>query len=208
MSAQRWCWTVLWACSAMACGENSGSDGAGGVGGTEATPTGGTSASAGAPGAAGAASGGMSGGGGAGVNVSGYAHVVDVSVTGSPGAYSFNVTLETTDVDCTHFADWWEVLSSPEGALLHRRILLHPHTEGLSGNPFTRDGGPIDISPDESVVVRAHLSDLGYVGVAQRGTVADGFEAATDVAPGFGDDVEALPPQPTACIPEEQMVGG
>jgi hypothetical protein len=206
----RW-WILVTACvlAGTGCSDNDspangGSGGAAGMAasGGSATGTGGvpTAGAAGAGSALGAAGAGSRSGDGS-------ANVIAVAITGDPNAYYFDVTLETTDVDCSHFADWWEVLT-PDGELLYRRILAHPHTEGLSGNPFTRSGGPVAVPADQEVVVRAHLNDLGYVGVVQRGAPGGTFVDANDIDANFAASVEAEEPQPAECIPEEQIVGG
>jgi hypothetical protein len=134
-----------------------------------------------------------------------YANVVAVEAAGSPGAYTFSVSVESADVDCSQFANFWEVLSE-DGALLYRRILEHSHTDengtsdtGASGNTFTRTGGPVEVSASEVVVVRAHMSTGGYRGQVRRGSVDDGFASATDLEAGFALDVETQEPQPTGC---------
>lgn len=136
----------------------------------------------------------------------GFANVIAVTVTGEENNYTFNVTLETSDIDCSHFANWFEVLT-PSGALKYRRILAHPHTKELSGNPFTRSGGPVPITANEDVIVRAHLNDLGYIGMAMQGTIASGFKNAPDVTGDFAIDVATQPPQPDECIPETTIFG-
>lgn len=131
----------------------------------------------------------------------GFAHVTAVSAAGSESAYTFSVTVESSDVDCTHFADWWEVLT-PEGALVFRRILAHPHTDAISGNPFTRSGAAVNVKANQEVIVRAHLNDVGYRGKAMRGSVSAGFREATDIAGDFAAAVAAEAPQPEACVSE------
>jgi hypothetical protein len=122
------------------------------------------------------------------------ADVTAVEVTGAPNEYSFEVTVRSPDTGCEQYADWWEVVS-PEGALLSRRILLHPHVDE---QPFTRTGGPVDVSADSTVLVRAHMNTAGYGGQALRGTPADGF-SPTDPPMGFASDLEDAPPQPDGC---------
>ncbi|MBN2036421.1 MAG: hypothetical protein JW768_06730, partial [Chitinispirillaceae bacterium] len=136
----------------------------------------------------------------------GFADVIAVTVTGNENSYTFNATLATSDIDCSHFTDWFEVLTV-SGELVYRRILAHPHTEALSGNPFTRGGGPVPIPSDQEVIVRAHLNDLGYVGMAMRGTVDTGFENSPDITPAFAPDVGSESPQPEECVPEATVVG-
>jgi hypothetical protein len=136
----------------------------------------------------------------------GFANVIAVAASGNENNYTFDATLETSDIDCSHFANWFEVLTD-SGELLYRRILVHPHTDAFSGNPYTRGGGPVSITSDQKVIVRAHLNDLGYVGMAMRGTVDSGFENAPDITAAFAPDVASELPQPEECIPEATIFG-
>jgi hypothetical protein len=115
------------------------------------------------------------------------------------------VTLESADLDCTQYADWWEVLSE-EGALVYRRILEHSHTDangssdpGAPGNTFTRSGGPVAVAGSDVVVVRAHMSAGGYNGAVMRGSAASGFMVAPEVGADFAAEVEQDDPQPDGC---------
>lgn len=135
-----------------------------------------------------------------------YANVTAVSTAGAPSAYQLQVSIESADLDCSQYADWWEVLTQ-EGSLIFRRILEHSHTDdngtsdpGGPGNTFTRDGGPVDVASDTIVLVRAHMHPTGYLGQVMRGSAETGFEAATDVDPGFAAAVEHDAPQPTSCL--------
>jgi hypothetical protein len=200
---------------ALAC---SGGDGGGGV--SNATSSGGASstsassggassssasseAATGASAAAGAASGGASGAG----TDEAYANVVAVQTSGSAGSYSFSVSVESADIGCTQYTDWWEVLSE-EGELLYRRILTHSHTNenGTTDDPqspdntFTRSGGPVAIAADQPVIVRAHLSTIGYNGRVMSGSVDAGFVDAPDITSDFAADIEDEPPQATDCL--------
>ena len=76
---------------------------------------------------------------------------VEVRRTGG-SSYHFDVTLRHGDTGWEHYADAWEILS-PEGSILGRRVLYHPHVEE---QPFTRSLGPVEI-PDDSnhVLIRA-----------------------------------------------------
>jgi hypothetical protein len=134
-----------------------------------------------------------------------YANVVAVVTSGSDGAYTFNVSVESADIDCTQFANWWEVLAE-DGTLVYRRILEHSHTDengasdsGAPGNTFTRSGGPVPVGADDVVLVRAHMSTGGYNGMVMRGNVTDGFEQAPDIGSNFAANVEEAAPQPTGC---------
>lgn len=134
-----------------------------------------------------------------------YANVTAVTVTAAAGALRLRVSIESADVGCSQFADWWEILGT-DGALLYRRVLTHSHTDengttdvGAPGNTFTRDGGPVAIETSTVVLVRAHMSRGGYHGQVMRGSADSGFAPATDLPAGFASDVERLAPQPTGC---------
>jgi len=126
------------------------------------------------------------------------ADVLNVFVTEEDGAYLFKVRVSSPDVGCSQYADWWELLT-PEGELLFRHILLHSHPCPLSPNPFTRPGGPYPVDPQQTIIVRAHMNNLGYGGAAMRGSVASGFEPAPDITAEFAPEVETLDPQPPLC---------
>lgn len=210
---------ISWAVGSLGCSsdddDTAGTAGLSGAGGTNGSGSGGVSGtpngdsgspSTGDGGDADAGSAGDANAGSAGANDSvTYANVVAVTATGSDGAYTFSVSVESSDVDCTEFANWWEVLTE-DGALSYRRILEHSHTDanGTSdadapGNTFTRAGGPVAVAADTVVVVRAHLSTGGYNGSAMRGSVTAGFAQADDIDGNFAADVEGAAPQPTGC---------
>ncbi len=148
---------------------------------------------------------GAGGFGGATASGAPYANVTAVSASGSDGAYTFDVTIESADIDCSQYADWWEVLSE-DGALVYRRILEHSHTDAngssdpdAPGNTFTRGGGPVPVTDGDVVVVRAHMSVGGYNGAVMRGSVADGFAQVPELDVDFAAGVEAEEPQPDGC---------
>ncbi|MEO0377870.1 MAG: hypothetical protein AAF329_25400 [Cyanobacteria bacterium P01_A01_bin.17] len=125
----------------------------------------------------------------------GLAKVTDVTATeNQPGQYTFAVTVESPDTGCEQYADWWEVLSE-EGELLYRRILAHSH---IDEQPFQRSGGPVSVSADQILIVRAHMNPGGYGTQAMKGSIVSGFQE-TQLAPDFGADVEMKSPQPNAC---------
>ena len=124
----------------------------------------------------------------------GLGDVIGVSVSGTPGDYSLSVTVDSIETGCDSYIDWWEVVSE-EGELIYRRVLLHSHVDE---QPFIRSGGPVDIRPDETVIIRAHLSDKGYGGGSWMGTVAGGF-APTLPDPEFAANLETQEPLPTNC---------
>lgn len=123
-----------------------------------------------------------------------HADVEAVAVSGDAGAYSFAVTVRAPDIDCSQYANWWEVLSE-DGELLFRRILWHSHA---SEQPVTRSGSPVAIEADQRVIVRAHLHPTGYGGEALAGTAASGFSPVT-LEPGFAEGVEDEGEQATEC---------
>ena len=122
------------------------------------------------------------------MNQTSFANVLSVQVTGNPGAYQFAVEIASPDTGCEQYADWWEV-TSEDGRLLYRRILLHSHVDE---QPFTRSGGPVDIATDDVVYVRAHMNTVGYDGAVLKGTVQDGFKPV-EVEAGFGSGLERVP---------------
>lgn len=122
------------------------------------------------------------------------ANVTDITVSGSPGSYSFSVTVQSPDTGCDQYADWWEVLS-PEGNLIYRRVLLHSH---VGEQPFTRSGGPVKIGDDERIIVRAHMNTTAYDGTAFAGSPLQGFGPAT-LEPDFASLVEPEQPLPSGC---------
>lgn len=202
---------VVWTSRFAGCASNDDAAGARGTAGS--AETGGTSgAPNGDSGAPSSGDGGTANAGGADAGNAGdandytpYANVVAVTATGNDFAYTFNVSVESADIDCTQFANWWEVLTE-DGALSYRRILEHSHTDanGTSdadapGNTFTRSGGPVPVGANTIVIVRAHVSTGGYNGAVMRGSVAEGFVQALDIEGDFAADVEDDAPQPTGC---------
>ncbi len=120
--------------------------------------------------------------------------VTSVAVTGSPGAYRFDVTLSTQDTGCSHYANWWEVTTLSE-QLVYRRILAHSHVDE---QPFSRSGGPIDVGPKDGIVVRLHMNDTGYATAAMQGSAAAGLTPTT-LDSGFGEKLKSHDPQPNGC---------
>lgn len=123
------------------------------------------------------------------------ADVLRVDAKGRPGAYQLAVTVRSPDRGCDQYANWWEVVS-PDGRLLFRRVLMHSHPDE---QPFTRPGGPVPISSEETVIVRAHLHPAGYGGAVLRGSVAKGFAAWSEMPAGFAEKLAREAPLPKEC---------
>ncbi|MEO8717679.1 MAG: hypothetical protein ABI423_05620 [Burkholderiales bacterium] len=92
----------------------------------------------------------------------GEADVVGVKVRrAASGSYDFDVTVKSVDKGWNHYADAFEVLA-PDGTLLGRRILVHPHE---TEQPFTRELYGVKIPPGIArVTVRARHKPKGYDG--------------------------------------------
>ncbi|MBE7383308.1 MAG: ATP-binding protein [Leptolyngbya sp. SIO1E4] len=112
---------------------------------------------------------------------------------------TFEVTVQSPDEDCEHYADWVEVIT-PDGALKGRQVFNQPH---LNAPTFSEPLSTSEvIQPDEEVIIRAHFHGTyasgedplidsalrerigegryersGYTDQALRGTVADGFQS-------------------------------
>lgn len=94
--------------------------------------------------------------------VAGEADVVDVKVRrNASGTYDFDVAVKSVDKGWNHYADAFEVLA-PDGTLLGRRVLLHPHE---TEQPFTRELYGVKIPGGIArVTVRARHKPKGYDG--------------------------------------------
>ena len=128
------------------------------------------------------------------VMLQGVKQVAKIAVSGTENAYTFDVTIESPDTGCDQYADWWEVVDL-EGNLIHRKILDHSH---VTEQPFTRPGENIEVSEDQEIYVRMHMNNSGYAAKGQKGSVANGFQAAElDVE--FAKDLAKSEPLPVAC---------
>ncbi|MGY3794687.1 hypothetical protein [Aquimarina sp. 433] len=122
------------------------------------------------------------------------ADVTNVTVTGEAGSYTFSVEIRSPDLGCNQYADWWEVISE-DGTLVYRRILAHSH---VNEQPFTRSGGPVAITLDQIVYVRAHMNNNGYGTIVYKGSVANGFTQDTLEA-SFANQLASEEPLPNNC---------
>ena len=118
------------------------------------------------------------------------AKVIDVSID----RQIFSVTISSPDTGCDRYADWWEV-TTPDGELLYRRVLLHSH---VNEQPFTRSGGPVNIADTLPVIVRVHMYPDGYSPHAFSGTIDSGFTSTT-LETDFALPLATQPPLPTSC---------
>ncbi|MFN3130508.1 hypothetical protein [Roseibium sp.] len=93
-----------------------------------------------------------------GASVAGDVEIVDATAKEGAGGWTFSVTLKHGDTGWDHYADLWEVYT-PEGELLGKRVLAHPH---VNEQPFTRSLSGVLI-PDgiTIVVIRARDSVHG-----------------------------------------------
>jgi len=94
--------------------------------------------------------------------VAGEADVVDVKVRrNASGAFDFDVTVKSVDKGWEYYADAFEILA-PDGKLLGRRVLLHPHE---TEQPFTRELYDVKVPANVvRVTVRARHKPKGYDG--------------------------------------------
>lgn len=120
--------------------------------------------------------------------------VQNVSITGQENNYSFSVTLLSPDTGCDQYADWWEVITEA-GDLIYRRILTHSH---VNEQPFTRSGTSINITANQTVIIRAHMNNLGYGTTSLKGSVENGFET-TEIATDFALNLLEEEPLPESC---------
>ncbi|MEP3207706.1 MAG: hypothetical protein ABJN95_00865 [Maribacter sp.] len=124
----------------------------------------------------------------------GVAQVTDVSVSGSNDQYTFNVTISSPDLGCNQYANWWEIIDL-DGNLLYRRILAHSH---VNEQPFTRSGGPVVISEDTVVYIRAHMNTTSYGSSVFKGSITDGF-TSENLDTEFAKGLEEMAPLPANC---------
>ncbi len=122
------------------------------------------------------------------------ASVISVTVSGQSGAYQFSVEIQSPDLGCDQYADWWEVITK-EQELVYRRILTHSH---VNEQPFTRSGGPVNLDEGDEVWVRAHMNNTGYGQVVMEGSVLEGFTKDT-LSIGFADSLSLVAPLPQGC---------
>ena len=122
------------------------------------------------------------------------AKVIGVECMGQPNNYTIDVTIESPDIGCDQYADWWEVVTA-DSVLVYRRILTHSHVDE---QPFTRSGGVVDVGADDFIYVRAHMNNLGYGSQVFIGNVREGLQIDT-IDPNFALSLQELAPLPQDC---------
>ena len=122
------------------------------------------------------------------------ARVLSITFSGEESNYSFNVEIESPDTGCDQYADWWEVFT-PDSTLIYRRILAHSH---VNEQPFKRSGGPVEISNNQEVIIRAHMNNLGYGAEIFRGSISNGFQKDT-LSTQYAIGLEMTEPLPDNC---------
>lgn len=122
------------------------------------------------------------------------AKISGVAHSGTSNNYSFSVEITSPDTGCDQYADWWEIVT-PDGQLIYRRVLGHSH---VTEQPFTRSGGPANITEDQEVLVRVHMNTTGYSTLGYKGSVANGFTPET-IEEGFANELETEEPLPDGC---------
>ena len=131
-----------------------------------------------------------------GVAIAGPADVEKVTARkDTNGSYSFDVTVRHGDTGWDHYANRWDVVG-PDGTVLGTRVLHHPHVDE---QPFTRSGGPVDVQSTTRVLVRAHMNDAGYGGVAFSGSVEAGFAADPSLTAELAPQLAEESPLPNGC---------
>jgi len=123
------------------------------------------------------------------------AEVVSVSVSGNENNYNFNVGILSPDTGCEQYANWWEVISEDGTELIYRRILGHSH---VNEQPFVRSGGLVEITDNQTVIIRAHMNTSSFGIKVYKGTVASDFLPFT-IDDNFATNLELQEPLPTSC---------
>lgn len=129
------------------------------------------------------------------IDTSAMAEISSVTVSGNENDYTFNVGIKSPDTGCDQYADWWEIISETGDELLYRRILAHSH---VTEQPFVRSGGPVTISNQQIVYIRAHMNTSGYGSTVYKGSVNDGFTQAT-LDTDFANQLKEIAPLPNGC---------
>jgi len=123
------------------------------------------------------------------------ANVIAVDTKGTSGSYNFYVTLLSDETGCNQYANWWEILDE-NGNLLYRRILVHSHPDD---QPFRRGGRRVNVTPSQTLYIRAHMNTSAYNGDVFKGSVSHGFIKSEDSIKN-SSIVESLAPQPNGCL--------
>lgn len=122
------------------------------------------------------------------------ADIVSVSTSKRGNTYNFSVGISSPDIDCSQYANWWEIITE-DGALLYRRILGHSHA---NEQPFVRSGGNLQITENQVLIIRAHMNTSGYGTQAFKGSIKDGFKPYT-IGKDFAQNLASQTPLPSNC---------
>lgn len=122
------------------------------------------------------------------------ADVVSVTVSGgNNGVFNFAVGIFSPDIDCSQYANWWEVVKE-DGTLVARRILAHSHVPPSFSQPFVRNTN-VQIDSTTVVWVRGHMNNTGFKnGKAFKGSIATGFQE-TEIPGDFALDLDNEEPE-------------
>ncbi len=136
-----------------------------------------------------------------------------IDYSGQPNNYTLKVQIQSPDTSCDQRADWWEVIT-PDGQLLARKSIGTLHQDE---QPFSDALSPVSITPDQTVLIRAHFrgdyfsgadllvdermggyySKSGYTDQALKGSIAEGFKVVR-ISENFAHWLEKKDPLPDA----------
>ncbi|WP_235295657.1 hypothetical protein [Portibacter marinus] len=120
--------------------------------------------------------------------------VTKIEISGEEGKYTFTVELSSPDIGCDQYADWWEIINK-DGDLIYRRNLGHSH---VNEQPFSRSGGPVDVSENDFLYIRGHMNTTGYGAKVMSGTIKNGIKS-DQLNKDFAESLANTEPLPPDC---------